>query len=200
MSGEYEELHADWKTKLASYRGKFPRELDGDEIGGFKANRNQRRGTSSLKRVIDPFGEEVVINVRRRDHSGKSRDVDLGVESPTERPEDVGGTTAGNVKGDEVPIMSKSSDQPQSDENREGGEFQGGRSYRRSRDAEGESRYNEEVYPTPEEQEVVRAKEARIKKGVKLALLTAGSVAVMSAAAVLGMGLLGKHKSNIMNM
>lgn len=205
MSGVEENLRADWKERLATLKGQVPAAFDDEigEVGGFKSTRNYRRGNSSTKRVIDPFGEEVVINARRRDRSGKSKDECRGAETLFRKiPEDIDSTATENAIGEEeeVPIMSKNSDQPSNDENSEKGYSSTNRSQRSK--SEGEQ-HEEDYQPSPEEIEQDRRREAAntaIKRVVKLSVLSIGTLAVMSGVAAIGMGLFGKHKSNIMNM
>jgi hypothetical protein len=203
MSGVEENLRADWKDRLATLRGQVPSAFDDEigEIGGFKSIRNNRRGNSSTRRVIDPFGEEIVVKARRRDRSGKSEDECRGAETLFRKiPEDIGSSATENAIGEEeVPIMSKNSDQPSNDENPE-------RDYSsttRSRRSKAEGEFQEEYEQSPEEIEKKRkldSTNASIKRVVKLGILSIGTLAVMSGVAAISMGLFGKHKSNIMNM
>lgn len=201
MSGAEENLHADWKNKLASHRVNFPGTVDEGEIGGFKANRKNRRKTSSAERVVDPFGE-IVVKARRRDRSDQSEDARRGAETLFQKdPEDIGGNVTENAIGEEeVPIMSQNQDPPLSDENHERVNSSTRRSNRTN--AEGEDQHAE-YQPTPEEIEADRKREltnATIKKAVKMSILSIGTLAVVAGGAAICAGLFGKHKSNIMNL
>ena len=202
MSG-VQNRHTDWKDQLSEAKLQINVPIGETATGGFVSNRRRRQSSSSDKNAerIDPFGEVFVAKASRRDRSGRSKgEYGRGAELLfTANPIDISGSATHQGIGEEEARMSKKNLDQQTDDELDHQDTRDG-SDDSVESAEGEEAV---IQPTPEqiaEQQSIAKTNARVRKGVKIGALGFGSLILALATVAVGAGLMGKHKSNIMNM
>jgi hypothetical protein len=191
--------NTDWQEKLSSIKSTLADDIGYDK-GGFVPTRHRRKSSSHER--IDPFGEVVVVK-KRRDRSGKSEDASRGAELLfLTNPEDIGGMATGITIGDEeVNTMSQNNDQSSENEDHSNNPNYGSKRSSGSKREYAEGVYEQELSPEQlAERARVQRKNAKIKKVGFWGGLLFGTLGVTVATVAVAAGLMGKHKSNIMNM
>jgi hypothetical protein len=188
---------SDWEDQLLQVRGA----LRSGEKGGFEPNRHRRKRQYRDRRSAeDLWVTEVTGNKEVGSNGGIGLVENQGVHNGFEGFSDVGSHAAEGDYNGEAPMSDNNQDQYPFEDDGYTHRSNRGKELRQSK-PEGERRYESEE---TEEEKAERKKNERINAKVRKGLiwgtasLAATAVAICGAAVITG--LLGKHKSNFMNM
>jgi hypothetical protein len=187
---------SDWSDQLSEVRGTISRRSRRSEVGGYVPNRHKRRPRKPKERPQNPFEgvqfkqDEIteVVDARSEDEVGTRvpKIFEVGSVNKQDLCIDICGT------GDEA-HMGKYVDSP----------FSSGDDRNRARTFyEDQQDYEDEELSEEELAEIYRVKKsnARTKKTIIRGIALIGTLAVTTCGFALVSGLLGRHRSNIMNM
>lgn len=207
----------DWQDQLLEI-GSVLGKRDRDAIGGYVSNRHVRR---KERRNPEPNPFEGVVfqavdvevdvpvvssvgNLYDAHHEAGIYPRGIGVEAVSSNEDGQLQVMCSDEKGEEADMSLKSEDpflpagRNANQDKSPKGKYSGSRNAAKNDDDHGE-----EVGLTEEEQEELDRKHKhgeRVKKTVAMSILTVATCAIVGGVAVAITGLLGNHKSNIMNL